>query len=1526
MSGPATAPTASTPPDDLSPIKRALVEIRDLRARLAALQAAAHEPIAIVGAGVRLPGGVVDLESLWRVLGEGRDTIGPVPPGRWDARRLFHPDADHPGTMWTTQGGFLDDIEHFDAAFFGISPREAERMDPQQRLALEVAWEALEHAGIAPDRLAGTATGVFLGVGNNDYFRHLLRDLGQIDAYSGSGGSASVIAGRLSYLLGLQGPSLVVDTACSASLVAVHLACQSLRRGECELALAGGSNLIVGPEAHIAFTKARMMAPDGRCKTFDAAADGYGRGEGVALVVLRRLADARARGERILAVVRGTAVNQDGRSAGLTAPNGPSQVAVIRAALADAGLAPADIDLVEAHGTGTPLGDPIELQALAQALGADRQAPLVVGSCKTNFGHLEAAAGIAGLLKVVAALNHDAVPPHLHLTRPNPMVDWPALPLRVPTSLEAWPRADRPRRAGVSSFGFSGTNAHVVLEEAPALPASAMPADGPAATPAPLRARPRHVLALSAASEPALRELAEAFIARIDQVSQPAHGGPGGGTPVDIADLCFSANTGRARLPRRLAVSAGDLAELRRGLAAHVAGEAAPNVRSGHAAAGTKPVVAMLFSGQGAQYVGMARALDETEPTFRATLDACAAVLDPLLPRPLRAILFPADGDASWLQRTDCAQPALFAVEATLFTLWRHWGLAPAVVLGHSLGELAAAWAAGVMTLPDALRMVAARGRLMQDAGSGAAGAMATVSATPEQVAPLLAAHGVEIAAYNGPAQVVLSGAAAAVEAACAAASALGFANQRLAVSHAFHSAAMTPMLGDFEREVAKIPLQAPRLTLISNLTGEAATAAEVTSAAYWRRHVREPVRFDAGVRSAAALGVTHWLEIGPAPVLVGMAARFTTAAEGGPPPCWLASLRPKADDWTTMLDSLQQLWVAGADIDWQAFDAGRPCRRVDLPTTRWQRRRYWLDLPDQPGSAQAAAAPLHAWASLCGALDRQALLAPIGVDLTDYASRWAGLERLTVAAATAALRGAGCFAAAGERGTVESVRERLGAAPVYRHLLQRWLERLAQRGWLQRQGDEFVAAQPLPDPRLAEHLHEADTLLAGNRPLWNYLHHCCNLLGDVIGGRESALETLFPQGSYELAEALYQRSATALYVNGLAASAVQALVAARPGHAWRVLEAGAGTGGTTAALLPLFPAGSSYWFTDVTGLFLDRARAKFAPDRQPAVRASLELHTFDLEKDPAAQGLPEGRFDLVLAANAVHAVRDLRATLAGLRRLLAPGGMLLLVETTEHLAWFDISTGLIEGWQAFDDDLRTDQPLLKPAQWTAALRQAGFADARAWPPEGSEPAQLSQHVVLARVEGAPASGAGVSATPSATEVGHDATAPVAGPDRAAALTAWRARLDDALPAEREEVLRDLVRERVMAILRLAADQAPGPGDRLLDLGFDSLMAVQLRGQIGEALGLARPLPATLLFDHPTIADMAVYLSERLSPDAGAAPGPAPDAPGTPRDSAGREGAGSTGARSVPEGRAAEVAAMSDDEVEAMLMQRLGNR
>ncbi|WP_433527970.1 type I polyketide synthase [Micromonospora sp. CA-263727] len=673
----------TAPDTSAATLKRALLAIDQLQRDLAAAREQRNEPIAVVGLGCRFPGGVVDADSCWRLLADGVDAIQEVPPDRWNVDAFYRGEVGQPGTMTTRWGGFLDRIDEFDAAFFGISPREAEAMDPNQRLVLEVAWEALEHAGHA--RLAGSRTGVFVGVIGNDYALRNFRRPDEVTPYVVTGNAHSIVSGRLAYLLDLRGPAVSVDTACSSSLVSVHLACQSLRSGECDLALAGGVNVMLSPLATIGFSQFGMMAPDGRCRTFDAAANGFVRGEGCGMVVLKRLSDALATDDDVLAVIRGGAMNQDGRSTGLTAPNVLSQRDLLRRALDASGVRASQVSYIEAHGTATTLGDPIEAEALAEVYPAEPGAEWHLGSVKTNFGHLEAAAGVAGLIKVILALRHRAIPAHLHFERLNPLIGLERPPFTVPTRLTEWAPRDGRRIAGVSSFGLSGTNVHLLVEEGPRRQPVA--ADD---------RRPRSVLALSARSEEGLR----ALLARHRELL-------GATASVRVADHCWSTNTGRMHFAHRLAVVGGTAAELHAALAGAMAHPAPASVRD--------PEVAFLFSGERAGRAGMARTLYETAPVFREAIERCHELLsDPLLP-----VLFPARPDATDLRRPTRAQPALFAVEYALAQLWRSWGVEPAAVLGHGVGEVAAACAAGVIKLEGGLRLVTERARLAEAGAPG---------------------------------------------------------------------------------------------------------------------------------------------------------------------------------------------------------------------------------------------------------------------------------------------------------------------------------------------------------------------------------------------------------------------------------------------------------------------------------------------------------------------------------------------------------------------------------------------------------------------------------------------------------------------------------------------------------------------------------------------------------------------------------------------------------------------------------------
>ncbi|NTX34336.1 SDR family NAD(P)-dependent oxidoreductase [Myxococcus sp. CA033] len=882
----------------------------------------ATEPIAIVGMGCRVPQ-ASGPEAFWQLLEGGVDAIREVPASRWKVDDYYDPRPGVPGKTYTRWGGFLDDADQFDAQFFGISPREAANMDPQQRLLLEVAWESLEHAGLAPGRLANTRTGVFIGIGSNEYA--MLNGVGSAsaagDAYIATGNDASFAAGRLAYLLRFQGPTMSLNTACSSSLVAVHLACQSLRSGEANLALAGGVNMTLAPHSTIYLAQLRALSQDGRCKTFDASADGYVRSEGCGIVVLKRLSDAKRDGDDILAVIRGSAVNHDGPSSALTVPNGDAQQQVLRAALANAGVAPSEVDYIEAHGTGTSLGDPIEVQAVAKVLGEGRTSEqrLLMGSVKTSIGHLEAAAGIAGLIKVVLAHRHGVVPPHLHLTRLNPHIELDGFPLDIPTKATPWPERTRPRIAGISAFGLSGTNAHVIVEEAPA--------------PEPLTAQPErslHVLALSAKTKGALSQLAarvgEHFTARPE---------------LSLADVCHAANTQRTGFSHRLAVVVDSAEQARERLLALARGEEVARLAQ-HRFEGEPPKIVFVFTGQGSQYAGMGRELYETEPVFRAALDRCDALLAGTWEESLLSVMH---GTGSRIDDTAYTQPALFALEYALTELWRSWGVEPWAVLGHSVGEYVAACVAGVMTLADALRLITERARLMQALPRD--GEMVAISASEEQVTQALAPYAdrVSIAAVNGPADTVISGEREAVEALATGFQSKGIKARRLTVSHAFHSPLMDPMLEAFEKVAGEVVLHAPRIHLASNVTGQVLAEDAVLDAAYFRRHVRGAVRFHDGLKALRALGGTVFVEVGPHPTLTGMALKGLGDDAG----TWLPSLRQGQPEQPHILFSLGSLYTQGVAVDWAALNGERHRSRVALPVYPWQHQRHWLEAAKAP-------------------------------------------------------------------------------------------------------------------------------------------------------------------------------------------------------------------------------------------------------------------------------------------------------------------------------------------------------------------------------------------------------------------------------------------------------------------------------------------------------------------------------------------------------------------------------------------------
>ncbi|GAA0738898.1 acyltransferase domain-containing protein [Dactylosporangium roseum] len=1516
-------------------LRRVTTDLGRTRQRLHEVEERSREPLAVVGMACRLPGGVSSPEGLWELVSAGRDAISPFPTDRgWDLDRLFHADSAHSGTSYVRHGGFLDDAAGFDAGFFGISPREALAMEPQQRVLLETAWDLLEAARIDPTSLRGTATGVFAGISSQDYHAGAGTS-DEVEGYVATGSLASVISGRVAYTLGLQGPAVTVDTACSSSLVAIHLARSALLRNECELALAGGVTVLATPGAFVEFSRQRGLAPDGRCKAFAAAADGTGFSEGVGLVLLERLSDARRNGHRVLALIRGSAVNQDGASNGLTAPSDTAQRRVIHQALEDARVRASEVDVVEAHGTGTTLGDPIEAQALLSTYGKDRppERPLWIGSVKSNIGHTQAAAGVAGVIKMVMAMRHGVVPVSLHIDEPSPHVDWASGQVRPLVRSVPWPATDRPRRAGVSSFGISGTNVHLIVEEAP----KPEPAPAVEAGPVPW--------VVSARSEAALR-------ARVRQLAEHVAAHP----ESTAAEVGWSLITTRPMFEHR-AVVVGDAA-----LSALARGEAHPDVVTGQANLGG-PGPVLVFPGQGSQWPGMGARLLTDSPVFAARVAECEQALAPYVDWSLTGVL---RGDGAELSRVDVVQPALWAVMVSLAAVWEHHGVRPAAVIGHSQGEIAAACVAGALSLQDAAKVVALRSRALR-ALSGH-GAMASVLSDEGQAARLLAGtEGVTIAAVNSPSAVVVSGPPAEVSAFAAAAERQGLRARVIDVDYASHGPQIDRLTGEITDALAGITPRAARPVFYSTVTA-APQDTTTLDAGYWVRNLRQPVRFADTVSALLAAGHRTFIEVGPHPVLTP--AVEECADHAGTAAAVIPTLRRDHDDWAQLTGALARAYTAGVRVNWiPCFPDDPPPRTVDLPTYPFEHQRYWL--ADVSKAPVAAGSPdeteAHFWAAVeHGDVDEVAGTLGIteaGDDkasldaLVPVLSRWRRerrqrstidsfryrIEWQPIAAGSPSGTGTpdGSWLVVRPRGVAEDWAQACAAAleangsRVHHLDMDPLTERadltVALRDWAATAGPPAARVLSLlaldeGEPGSGDYpgLAGSLTLLqavadAGTgTPLWVLTRGAVSAGGDdgperpaqaqVWGlGRAATFEhpalwgglvdlPATPQDldPVRLRDALDREDGEdelALRPAGVFGRRLvpDLLGADQPRRDWRPRGSVLVTGGSGGPVRWV-----AQWLAEQGAervLVLASAGVP-AAELPPGVTVVESVDPDERIGTLVYAGPSAGLAPLAESTPATLA-ETIRASLDGVRDL-EPGGTVVYLTSVAGV-WGGRDHGAFAAASAYLDALAERQRAAGVHAVSVAMSLWDVPDDRARPDlengrrQGLVPLEpglafAALHQVLQRDD------------PSVViaDVDWQRFVPLvtlarrtrlfdripaaaattqtesAGDDAATTTEALRRELAARPPAERYDVLLTLVRSHVATVLRYAGADEVDPRRPFTDLGFDSLTAVELRNRLRAATGL--PLPSTLVFDRPRPEALAAWLLDEVLPaDAGAA-------------------------------------------------------
>jgi len=1243
--------------------------------------------IAIIGMSCRFPG-AKDIEAFWQNLRDGVESIS------------FFSDEELSGIATLSQpnyvkaGAVLSDIELFDAAFFDFNPREAELTEPQHRIFLECAWEALEGAGYVA-QTDEIPIGVYAGTGMNTY---LLNNLYPNRDSSDLGGVFSLVIGndkdflptRVSYKLNLKGPSVNVQTACSTSLVAVHLACQSLLNGECDLALAGAISVRVPHKVGYLYQEGMILSPDGHCRAFDAKAKGTVAGNGVGIVVLKRLEEAMADGDCIHAIIKGSAINNDGSlKIGYTAPSVEGQAAVISEAQAIAGIEADTITYIEAHGTGTELGDPIEIAALTKAFRAttEKNGFCAIGSVKTNFGHTDAAAGVAALIKTVLALKHRLLPPSLHFEQANPQIDFAKSPFYVNTTLSEWKIEGTPRRAGVSSFGIGGTNAHVILEEAPTQ------------APSGSTSRPWQLLVISAKTPSAL-ETATARLARyLDQHQD-----------VKFADVAYTLSQARRAFKHRRMLVCQNLEEARTELGS--TGDAQE-----------QRTVVFMFSGQGAQYVNMALELYQHEPSFREQVDFCSEYLKPHLGLDLRQVLYEQSSEASQqLNQTAITQAALFVIEYALAKLWMAWGVYPEAMIGHSIGEYVAACLSGVFSLEEALSLVAIRGQLMQKMPQGT---MLAVPLPVEKVQSLLG-KGLSVAAINTPNLCVVSGITEAVD---RLEKQLGVECQRLHTSHAFHSEMMEPVLSSFTEAAKKINFRSPQIPYLSNVTGTWISAAEAIDPSYWAKHLRQTVRFAEGMQELLKKSTRILLEVGPGRTLATLARRHSDKAADQVVLTSLRHPQEKQSDIAFLLKTMGKFWLAGGKVDWSGFYAHERRHRVPLPTYPFERQRYWIEaktpvFEKEPRSITA----LLDWKSIVEAGHRVAQKDVDKFDNPTYLEKRLWLNRLCGAYVNMALRGLGAFSDPTQQYSLEDFFRQFHILPFYRQMFPRCLNALVEQGQLRRQYDKYTHLIPFSR-------NDLKALLEDARARWpeqmnegiGLVQLCGENFAGILTGQKNPRELLFTGQGFENLQKTYQNSPESRYYNAIVQTIIQQVAKDLPPAAnLRILEIGAGTGATTTYLLPkLPPQKTHYVFTDIGPSFLSQAKQKFSE------YPYLEYRVLDVDRNPNEQGYESHSFDVVIAVQVLHATKNLGKTLEHVRSLLAPFGFLLLGEATqpENLS-FDVTFPLLQPFED-EDQLRSQHPFLTTEQWDDALRKYGFVEVEYFPKTQA----LGGHILVAKAD-----------------------------------------------------------------------------------------------------------------------------------------------------------------------------------------------